>query len=1180
MHTIKKNNSIMFRPDHSAPLFHQSFKTEDNSPLTSISTHLCAESGKRFVNWDDITIAFKSINYLQDRSEERLLFMINEKAELYKPLRIEHDPDQEYTVTYIESQGQSDNYRDQGSALFPPSVILSPPLERLATTTTYLFDRLKLTPKAARSTFLQLVANTRYYHGLLVNEIQCLDEAAFEAQFGENDRTLVIGHVRSLEESVPLWDRRNVCFNMFYGGHSRWDYATSKLFIVLPTDLNALDGHDPSTHRFRLYFLCDNSMDAVTQKGTSQHVHLSKHPGYNLKRPQEFFRIYGDYVLRMLQLVKLGYSDNTYHIPSLATKNILWKDESPTGTTLSKQNITSLVDMAIVYIEHSSPCEWIVEPGMTRNQSAAIRDFLEVQPGDDAEGNLNRHIDSNQCVSWLCQMHKEQYFDWKLLRDLKKYLRGKQGHLDMQQATLRVELKSYIEAVKFQRRIADSRHPFNLSITLNWRATRSEIENICKNVAQLKTVTLELHGITEDIYPQGYAHYTRDIFADKVLQETGLQLVTLFNYPVPEEQRIYLGQCSLQSKFSLSGSSRSWVELRTDLGKFAKLVSGAQAVSDCKAAAMELQSVQKKHDLSSTTLVTVHGENWAAVFDLEEGAVIEAYSYDAACPKAIRSSGSLRKLTVDLRELEFDKEFFQIVNANTGLQHLNVSYESKTVFFYIENMVNSWRESSIPYCLTLIDRLEDTQGRIVAKMRIEKRDSDGPPSNQRDGQGAPTAVIQFLHWDEDQASALFDYQAVFLDMATQQHSFALVLFTVDTSRLSHDGLLAVRNVLRRSPLQHLSLICSTLDPTLHESIKHVLEAVPWNTLKSLVLSGNNSDVLMNLWPAPKEPRLLSLQVFGPGSVPQELSHSSTLFIHQLVNESPLERLDLQGVQLQEARDWTVIVDAVDPEYLKKLGLCKNSFRQLQSNSNAVDLFDSRFNRGIGTMAKSPHAKHQTLEVVLPQRPRNSWSKARGLGLRTQESASQMTTAASEISEESGTQTPVSTSDMSDETGARTPASMSEVSDESGVQTPHSTPEMVSNADTRMSFPGPSRAQNITHGLPASQHGSQKIVGLSDKSQRVYSSAAPGSTGRPQKSSRDTAAQDHSAVRQGTQGVVVPRPPTNRSGQYIAAPAPPQIFQDIAANDAVMLNQVTKPKDNEQPGEQPQKASWWKRCRCW
>jgi len=382
------------------------------------------------------------------------------------PLRIEHDPDEEYTVVYIESQGQSDNYRDHGTALFPSSVNLSPPLERLATTTTYLFDRLKLTPNAARSTFLQLVANARYYHKLLVNEIQRLDEPAFKEQFGGDDPTLILRRVHKLEENFPPWDHRNVCFNIFYGKHNRWDYATSKLFIVLPSDLTALNSHDPSTHNFRLYFLCDNSMDAVAQKGAAQHVHLSEHPGYNLKQPQEFFRIYGDYVLRMLQLVRHGYSDNAYDIPSLDTDNIFWKNKPPTGSTLNNQNITLLVDRTIAYIEHSSPSRWIVEPGLTRNQSAAIRDFLEVQPGDNAEGNLHCHIDSNQYVMRLCQMHKEQYFDMNRLNDLRTYVDIRQGQVDMQYAKLSIELLSYTETKWFQSHLTDIRH--HSTFSLNW----------------------------------------------------------------------------------------------------------------------------------------------------------------------------------------------------------------------------------------------------------------------------------------------------------------------------------------------------------------------------------------------------------------------------------------------------------------------------------------------------------------------------------------------------------------------------------------------------------------------------------------------------------------------------------------------------------------------------------------
>ncbi|KAG0028984.1 hypothetical protein BGZ82_008167 [Podila clonocystis] len=40
-----------------------------------------------------------------------------------------------------------------------------------------------------------------------------------------------------------------------------------------------------------------------------RHIHFSDHHGYVLNRPQEFFQIYGDYVLAMLEMLKRGYED-------------------------------------------------------------------------------------------------------------------------------------------------------------------------------------------------------------------------------------------------------------------------------------------------------------------------------------------------------------------------------------------------------------------------------------------------------------------------------------------------------------------------------------------------------------------------------------------------------------------------------------------------------------------------------------------------------------------------------------------------------------------------------------------------------------------------------------------------------------------------------------------------------
>ncbi|KAG0094136.1 hypothetical protein BGZ93_007517 [Podila epicladia] len=746
---------------------------------------------------------------------------------------------------------------------------------------------------------------------------------------------------------------------MFYGVQTTWDYATSKLFIVLPSDLNSWEDKNPSTHKFRLYFLCDNSLDIVAQSGIPQHVHFSNHPGYNLLQPEEFFKKYGDYVLRVLWMVKLGYSNNVCDIPSINTLSILWK-YTYTSSSVSKRTLRKLVDKVIAHIEHISPPKWIMAPGLSRDQSAGIKAYLQVQEGDNAEGNLQRHIDSHQCVSWRCQVHKEQHFNWRHLTSLKGYVDGRMGHIDMQQARLQVVLQSYAESYQLQRHLAGITQSFNLSIKLNWNTTRTDVENICQTIAKRKTVALEIDGISVNIYPRGYVPYTRNIFADKVVPDTdtGLQLITVLNYPVPGEQCIHIGNFSLQSRLLPSHLTRSWVELRSDLEYFGNIVSNAEESSEFVKAARELRLVQEKYGLSDDTSITIHNENWAAVFNVEEGAVVEAYSLDAACPMAVHSSGSLRKLTVDLHDLEFDKEFFQLVKTSPDLNELNVSYYGHDVFYYFEHIAKAWQESSSRYCLTLIDRLQDTQGRIVARMRIQRCDSEGSritlgvdhidsisPTAQKKVTDVPSTEIDYLDWSIDQVSAqVFGRTATLLDMATQQHSSALKLFTLDVSQLEVDGLMSVQNVLERSRLEHLNVVCNPIDPNLSQALSQVLSAVKWETIKSLVLSGNNVNEWLDLCPSPEAPQLLSLQICGTGLAPQKLTHSSVLFIHQLAHESTLEKLDFKGVQMREASDWTVIMDAVDPAYLKSLGLCESSMTQLQSNTDATDLFDAKFNK--------------------------------------------------------------------------------------------------------------------------------------------------------------------------------------------------------------------------------------------
>jgi len=67
--------------------------------------------------------------------------------------------------------------------------------------------------------------------------------------------------------------------------------------------------------------MCDNQKEDGALEVLPQHVRLSNHPGYRIKRPYEFVQKYGDYILSLLQMIKHGYTDRFYDIPPLDTRS-------------------------------------------------------------------------------------------------------------------------------------------------------------------------------------------------------------------------------------------------------------------------------------------------------------------------------------------------------------------------------------------------------------------------------------------------------------------------------------------------------------------------------------------------------------------------------------------------------------------------------------------------------------------------------------------------------------------------------------------------------------------------------------------------------------------------------------------------------------------------------------------
>ncbi|KAF9387203.1 hypothetical protein CPC16_007178, partial [Podila verticillata] len=944
---------------------------KDGTHLGSVQPPPWAADYERIILWRDVQDAFVGVIYLQHPSGNNVLFMTDKNGELHRPLRIKHEYSP-YTVIFSrnpeyheqESRRIQLEKVDPSSSMAPCGIQSTvdtesqfrceslPPIDDLFEIFLHLSKRLEKSVDASRDDFHQAAANTRYFCTVLDKEIHRVKNTR------ASDHGPMLQAIREQEQRVPEWDLHNICYHMLsdYTDEAKWDFATSRLFIVLPSDLDSWNNPhswndlDPTTHRFRLYFLCDNSNRDTwglvgPRNDIPQHAHISNHPGYNLKQPQQFFRVYGDYVQRVLRMVKHGYPRGYHKLPSVDSFQILWGCDANTVGHLTKDTLGPLVDKALAYIQELSPPKWEKRFVLTHNLSASIKTHLDAQQGDNGESNLHRYITYGQRVYWMCESHTHQFFDTQYLRELQTFVHSRGGNVDMQQAMLKVTLTSAAEADHLRTLLRLAKCTLNLSIKLaDWQVTRSYMQEFCLDIEKTGTVILEIDGITPDIRPPECGRFRKTMFSNELNGYWGLQLVTLLNYPQPQEQCIHLRDGYLQTTLPPVTTVQNWMDLKSSMGKLVHSVYNARGASKYSYGREAVRSALAKHGFPMSTVVYLNGKTWAAVFDLEQGDITEVHSIDMDYPKFVISSGCLRKMTVDLKHLTFDADFVGLARPySQSLQQLTVSCSGNKSLCDIEHFIRSW-----PYTLersfhfTLLDRVSDIHVRVVAELDARPESSD-----TQDGVVAELAIqgsngdleleldshiyrhpglrtplcIEFVQWDCDQVSApLQDSSALFLDMASAQHPLVLTMFTLDVTPLSRAGLASIQRVLSRSNLQILTVACTPIDPSLSDSIVHLLDSVTWSSLKALVLSGENIDEWLQLWLTVTTPQLVSLEICGTSAGVQRLSHSSMLSVHRLIYVNPLIELYFANVQVQDRRAWAILVESMDPLLQKKCRL--------------------------------------------------------------------------------------------------------------------------------------------------------------------------------------------------------------------------------------------------------------------
>lgn len=734
--------------------------------------------------------------------------------------------------------------------------------------------------------------------------------------------------------------------------HKVLDSSVPRLFLFLPSHLTLWNDSDPTTHSFRLYFLCDCEYESAAE-GIPTHVHLNDHPGYDLDQPLEFIRQFGRFSLTILEAVKTGFMGEKSCIPKLDTFQIL---ESLEEDDLARQQLTPtiigpLVDKAIAYIQKQQLQEPQQQPQNNhcissilnaiatcfprkRNQepqlvvpsfsssnhnNRSILSYLRPQNGDSGVGGLSRFL-SYSDGRWLCESHMFEASDTE---ELEEYVESQEGTIDLQLATIAIDLSSLLQVNTLATTLDQGVHVFDLSLNFTWSPSRQGLRTALQHLSRCYASDLQINGTTLNLR-QSPLEYGRDPFAHHLavhtIGDSSGQLITLSSHPQPSESYLYFGEQTKVFGFVFEGMvnrrSVNWTELGSNLDDLDRYLENDVATDTQRLDAMLIELSRiitpffamglKGVDLfdSSTVQCRLGVTNGAMT------GITELHLPFQLLDLRTEELPILQKVIVqpDVENILGLGPLYAVMAKSPMLQFVDIPTQESQVFAMIGVLFNTWPSSSRTVHVTLFEHDSGNGGASLIKLQI------GP---QRRGNKDSPVAIDILEWHYDHVSEeLVGWAAHVLDLATQCPLTHLTSLRLKTSLLSEDGLEIMERVLKQSDLQVLYLECGAFDPSLASHLGRFLDAVNWSAIKSLEVSGDNIDGWMDLWAkhsnisrlAPFEAQLFRLSINSSGGQEQRLSHSSALWLHRVIYLLSPTEVRLNNVVMQEAGDRDLIRD--------------------------------------------------------------------------------------------------------------------------------------------------------------------------------------------------------------------------------------------------------------------------------
>lgn len=643
------------------------------------------------------------------------------------------------------------------------------------------------------------------------------------------------------------------------------DYSMPFASFLLPADIENWEPKNPSSHTFRLHFICHynppESENSEDSSGESQE-HLLQHPGYAIRDCDSFLRHYGYVALYLLQGCKCDVwkHDNIEGTSESGDGDNSTLSKIAEGSQYSAVELGVLVDMAIESLQRLVTPQMKVDfnPDFTRRLPSYLIDDCGTKDIPLYPTMYKRGLD------WICKRHFYEKYTESGLTSLCDHVRSLEGHHDIQKGTWAIKVHAIDEVREFFKVVGVTKVIIDLTLSLLWEATEAELQETVAGADAVHVVHLRLDGKGFKDHPM-YTTEQGSVFIRNIItaKERNLGSVTFSNitdfHKGPAsveyitfitERRIVTTGLPLMSSMEWDGFKKFFFNFHKAIGERQTnsgdetgddIISGDEPNDNnlgtvhCKNMNYLRRLVAEHRYILSLTYLTENHQ--AAKFDMPNGAfqgLVEA-RFPMKFSELFLYTGSLQHfvLEVDSTNTNYLLILGKVLEYNPDILEVMIGTRESMLLSQIVFCCRCISGRAKPLHVSFYDECVGTQERVVAKLILSSTMQDTTHEFSY-----PPVDIKAIEWTMDYGSeVLTDNEAAALDTITAQFPDTLIYFNLDICDLTKAGIESIRRVLSRSSIQFLMINCGLFEVDLRPILVGALSHLQRSSLLSLILRG-------------------------------------------------------------------------------------------------------------------------------------------------------------------------------------------------------------------------------------------------------------------------------------------------------------------------------------------------------